>query len=92
MADNVERLNAAFAAVTGTGPNTGKVFADWAQNVPPAEGAVRFGARTGADVARVTWQVEGDAEPMLPGLGDWLNLFGLSYSNRTELLLYYEVA
>jgi hypothetical protein len=82
MADNNGRLaplrlNAAFATVTGTGPKTAQVFADWVQNVPPAEGAVRFSARASADVARVAWRVEGDAEPMLPGLGDWLNMFGL---------------
>ena len=83
MADNIGklvpsmRLNASFAAVTGTGPKTNQVFAGWLEAVAPAQGGVRFGASTGADVARVAWRVEGEAEPMLPGLGGWLQDFGL---------------
>jgi hypothetical protein len=84
MADNIGkvvpsmRLNASLAAVTGLGEETDQVFADWLESVTPAAGAVRFGASTAADGARIAWRVEGDGEAMVPNLGGWLQDFGLS--------------
>lgn len=80
MADNTARslrLGASLAAVTGTSDKTEQIFRDWLAAVTPAEGAVRFGASTSADAARIAWRVDGEAEAMLPGLGGWLSDFGL---------------
>src|SRR6185312_11599982 len=65
MADNIQRLAASLAHVTGKSDKT-------------AEGPLRFGATTTSDVARSEWHIEGDAEAIVNALGGWLSEFGLS--------------
>jgi hypothetical protein len=82
MADNIKRLAASLAQVTGKSDKTDQVFAVWAEEVTTAEGPLRFRATTTSDVARGEWHIEGDAEAIVNALGGWLSEFGLAYTEN----------